>query len=137
MQKVSRMNPKKHESTERKPRRGGLFLATNTHRLFFLFFGGAAFATPIRAMMSAPITLCAREFSPRRAAEKRKEGERFASSSINRPPLRGLGCKHIGSSPCNPFNSFNLFNFGCGFFALDLSVVSSHSALRTPHSALL
>ncbi len=28
-----------------KPRRGGLFIATNTHSLFFLFFGGAARAS--------------------------------------------------------------------------------------------
>ena len=37
-----------------KPRRGGLFIATNTHRLFFLFFGGAAFAMTMSAKMSAP-----------------------------------------------------------------------------------
>ncbi len=37
-----------------KPRRGGLFIATNMHRLFFLFFGGAAFATTMLARISAP-----------------------------------------------------------------------------------
>jgi len=36
-----------------KPRRGGLFIATNTRRLLFLFFGGAAFATSMPGKMSA------------------------------------------------------------------------------------
>ena len=36
-----------------KPRKGGLFIATNTHRLFFLFFSGAAFTTTVSAKMLA------------------------------------------------------------------------------------
>jgi len=76
-----------------KPRRGGLFITTNTLRLFFLFFGGAAFARTIQAKLSASTTLYARKCSSRRAAEKQKERVRFTSYPINRPPLRGLGCK--------------------------------------------
>jgi len=58
----------------RKPRRGGLFIATSTYKLFFLFFGGAAFAMTVPARMSAPHHALRMEMdtAPRRRKTKRK-----------------------------------------------------------------
>jgi hypothetical protein len=57
-----------------KPQRGGLFMATNAHRSFFLFFGGAAHATTMPANLSAPnhARRMAMLIAPRRRKTKRE-----------------------------------------------------------------
>jgi hypothetical protein len=58
-----------------KPQRGGLFIATSAHRLFFLFFGGAALATTMPARISAPNHARRMEMlvAPHRGKTKRRE----------------------------------------------------------------
>src|SRR6266542_6273219 len=76
-----------------KPRRGGLFIATNPRKLFFLFFGGAARCSFPDVARGWLLTSCS-QFSlqrPRRRKTKRKRT--IARYPINRPPLRGLGTK--------------------------------------------
>jgi hypothetical protein len=61
-----------------KPQRGGLFIATNINKLFFLFFGGVALATTCPPSCQRPTMPGGWQCSPRRAAEKQKERERFS-----------------------------------------------------------
>ncbi len=62
------------------PVRGGLFVAANAPKSFFLFFSGATSAE-------------SHKWCVPRAAEKQKEEIRFAFRSANRPPLTGFGTR--------------------------------------------
>ena len=70
---LHRPHPCGQRSEGVKPRRGGLFITTDAPRLFFLFFGGAAFAQRIAAKAPASNNILRTEVvhAPRRRKTKR------------------------------------------------------------------
>jgi hypothetical protein len=82
-----------------KPSRGGLFIATNTHRLFFLFFGGAAFATIMPAKMSAPQNAPGLEMATVPRRRKTKSGGTIYVLPYKQATPPGFGMQAGNSEP--------------------------------------
>ena len=82
-----------------KPRRGGLFIATNTRGLFFLFFGGAALATTVPGKRSAlnHAPGLGRATVPRR--RKTRRSDKMGGSRYTQATPTGFG-EQADSSQC-------------------------------------
>src|ERR1051326_8126695 len=79
-----------HRSGSSKPRRGGLFIATDAPEIvLFVFRRRGTRTISVRRTCLDAGNLVGSLWECR-AAEKQKGGVQFAFSPINRPPLRGL-----------------------------------------------